>query len=65
MLTHSKKRLIELSPESMLDKHVNELNLSEHIKIELEEQKIFLGKSKIIEMCSWSSDQFIEWYNQE
>ena len=59
---HAKKELINLSPESMLFKHIEKLNLPEFIKIELYEQMIFFSRSKKILMNSWSRWDFEEWY---
>ena len=59
---HTKKELINLSPESMLFKHIEKLNLPEFIKIELYEQMIFFSRSKKILMNSWSRWDFEEWY---
>ena len=64
MLTHTKKQLTELAPEYSLDQHVNRLNLPEVVQSEIQEQRVFLGRTKIISMCNWSRDQFISWYNQ-
>lgn len=62
---HTKKELINLCPESMLENHINKLNLPEFIKIELYEQMIFFSRTKKILMNSWTRWEFEEWYYSE
>ena len=62
---HTKKQLIELSPEAMLYNHIEKLNLPEHIKIELFEQMAFISRTKKILMNSWSRWDFENWYYSE
>jgi len=64
MIQHTKKELINLAPENSLDQHVSKLNLPDCIQSEIQEQKVFLGRTKIIAMCNWHKNQFITWYNQ-
>jgi len=59
---HTKKQLINLCPESMLYKHIENLSLSEFIKIELFEQMNFISRTKKILMNSWSKWDFENWY---
>ena len=62
---HTKKELINLSPEQMLFKHIDKLNLPEFIKIELYEQMIFISRTKKILMNAWTRFDFEEWYYSE
>ena len=59
---HTKKQLINLSPEAMLYQHIENLNLPEFIKIELYEQITFISRSKKILMNSWNRWDFENWY---
>ena len=59
---YTKKQLINLSPESMLYQHIDNLNLPEFIKIELFEQMNFFSRTKKILMNSWSKWEFETWY---
>jgi len=59
---YTKKQLINLSPESMLYQHIDNLNLPEFIKIELFEQMNFFSRTKKILMNSWSKWEFENWY---
>ena len=59
---HTKKQLINLCPESMLNDHIEKLNLPEFIKIELFEQINFFSRTKKILMNSWSKWDFENWY---
>jgi len=62
---HTKKQLIDLAPESMLNDHIEKLNLPEFIKIELFEQMNFFSHSKKILMNSWTRWDFENWYYSE
>jgi len=62
---HTKKELINLAPEAMLYKHIENLNLTEFIKIELFEQMNFFSRTKKILMNSWSKWDFENWYYSE
>lgn len=62
---HTKKELINLAPEAMLYQHIDKLNLPDHIKVELSEQIIFFSNVKKVLMCSWSRQEFEEWYHSE
>jgi len=59
---HTKKQLINLSPEAMLNQHIENLNLPEFIKIELYEQMVFIPRTKKILMNSWNRWDFENWY---
>jgi hypothetical protein len=59
----TKIELIQLNPEEMLFKHAEKIKLPEFIVNEIWEQKNFFSKQKMINMCSWCYDQFIEWHN--
>ena len=59
---HTKKQLIELSPEAMLYQHIDNLKLPEFIKIELYEQMTFFSNAKKILMNSWTRWDFENWY---
>lgn len=62
---HTKKQLINLAPESMLNDHIEKLNLPDFIKIELFEQMNFISRTKKILMNSWTRWEFEEWYYSE
>ena len=62
---HTKKQLINLAPETMLNQHIENLKLPEFIKIELFEQMNFFSTSKKILMNSWTRFEFEEWYYSE
>ena len=61
----TKKQLINLAPESMLNDHIEKLNLPDFIKIELFEQMNFISRTKKILMNSWTRWDFEEWYYSE
>ena len=61
----TKKQLINLAPESMLNDHIEKLNLPDFIKIELFEQMIFISRQKKILMNSWTRWDFENWYYSE
>ena len=58
----TKTELIKLSPEVMLKKHIENLNLLDCIWIEVYEQMNFFSDNKKIKMCSWSKRDFELWY---